>query len=177
MVVARRRAASARLVVAPQTRHRPDARPRRAGRGNQARVQPRVRRTDRRAGSPRRDVPAHGVRARSAARRLRPRWRGRLPRPDAADAPRRRPLGDQRDPRSGGGRRVTTTSADTHERVLRIAGDRIRVRIRGEGDPVLLINGLGANVAMWNSLAEQLTGFEVISYDAAGTGHSSTPLL
>ena len=72
---------------------------------------------------------------------------------------------------------MSTTSADTHERVLRIAGGRIRVRIRGEGDPVLLINGLGANVAMWNSLVEQLGGFEVISYDAAGTGHSSTPLL
>ena len=72
---------------------------------------------------------------------------------------------------------MTTTSADSHERVLRVGGTRIRVRIRGEGEPVLLINGLGANVAMWNSLAEQLTGFQVISYDAAGTGHSSTPLL
>lgn len=72
---------------------------------------------------------------------------------------------------------MTTNSAAGHEHVLRVAGSRIRVRIRGEGDPVLLINGLGANVAMWDSLAEQLSGFQVISYDAAGTGHSSTPLL
>ena len=34
----------------------------------------------------------------------------------------------------------------------------------------------GANVAMWNSLAE-FSGFQVISYDAAGTGRSSTPLI
>jgi poly(3-hydroxyoctanoate) depolymerase len=70
---------------------------------------------------------------------------------------------------------MTARLAAARERVLRVGRDRIHVRVHGEGEPVLLINGLGANIAMWSSLEELLSGFEVISYDATGTGHSSTP--
>ena len=40
---------------------------------------------------------------------------------------------------------------------------------------MLLINGLGANVATWTPLVEQLTGFQLISFDAPGTGMSKSP--
>jgi poly(3-hydroxyoctanoate) depolymerase len=70
-----------------------------------------------------------------------------------------------------------TTDTFGVERFVNISGRRVRVRVRGEGAPVLLINGLGANIAMWTPLLAQLEGFEVISFDAPGTGRSQTPLL
>jgi poly(3-hydroxyoctanoate) depolymerase len=63
------------------------------------------------------------------------------------------------------------------ERFISISGGPVRVRVRGEGAPLLLINGLGANVATWTPLVEQLGGFKVISFDAPGTGNSYTPLI
>ena len=44
------------------------------------------------------------------------------------------------------------------ERIVDICGRPVRVRVHGEGPPVLLINGLGANVATWTPLLDQLTG-------------------
>ena len=41
---------------------------------------------------------------------------------------------------------------------------------------MLLINGLGANVATWTPLVEQLDGFQLISFDAPGTGTSKSPV-
>ncbi len=61
--------------------------------------------------------------------------------------------------------------------MLDISGRSVRARIHGEGPPVLLINGLGANVSMWASLLEQLEGFQVITFDAPGAGRSQAPLL
>ena len=63
------------------------------------------------------------------------------------------------------------------QRIINISGGPVRVRIGGEGAPLLLINGLGANVATWTPLVEQLGGFKVISFDAPGTGNSYTPLF
>jgi pimeloyl-ACP methyl ester carboxylesterase len=51
------------------------------------------------------------------------------------------------------------------------------VQVRGEGRPLLLINGLGANVAMWTPLMKQLDKFQVICFDAPGTGRSQAPLV
>lgn len=61
------------------------------------------------------------------------------------------------------------------ERTVHVGRHRLRVSIRGEGRPVLLINGLGASIAMWAALQEDLAGLQVISFDAPGTGRSSTP--
>jgi poly(3-hydroxyoctanoate) depolymerase len=58
---------------------------------------------------------------------------------------------------------------------IRVHGHSLRVSIRGIGAPVLLINGLGGSLSLWKALYEDLTGFQVISFDAPGTGHSSTP--
>ena len=52
---------------------------------------------------------------------------------------------------------------------------RIHVQERGEGDPLLLINGLGANTDMWSPLAARFRDRRIILFDAPGTGRSSTP--
>lgn len=61
------------------------------------------------------------------------------------------------------------------ERMVQVGRHRLRVSIRGEGRPVLLMNGLGASIAMWDALHEDLTGLKVISFDAPGVGRSSSP--
>jgi pimeloyl-ACP methyl ester carboxylesterase len=60
---------------------------------------------------------------------------------------------------------------------VQLGRDRLRVLVRGEGTPVLLINGLGASLPMWRPLLEDLQGLEVVAFDAPGTGQSSTPRL
>ena len=61
-------------------------------------------------------------------------------------------------------------------RTVELGGYRIAVSRQGTGRPVLLINGLGANMAMWRSLIGDLGGLHTICFDAPGTGKSSTPL-
>ena len=61
------------------------------------------------------------------------------------------------------------------ERYTDIGGRRVRVRVQGEGPPILLINGLGGNVATWSPLLAELKGFEVITFDAPGVGRSQSP--
>jgi poly(3-hydroxyalkanoate) depolymerase len=52
---------------------------------------------------------------------------------------------------------------------------RIHVQERGEGEPLLLINGLGANTDMWSPFASQFPERRIVLFDAPGTGRSSTP--
>ena len=49
--------------------------------------------------------------------------------------------------------------------------------MRGDGHPVLLLNGVGGSIALWDAMYEDLRDFQIISFDAPGTGHSSTPRL
>ena len=67
------------------------------------------------------------------------------------------------------------TEAD--ERSVCLDGLWIHIRDVGEGPPVLLINGVGADTAMWACMEETLAGFRVISFDAPGAGRSAAPLL
>jgi pimeloyl-ACP methyl ester carboxylesterase len=62
------------------------------------------------------------------------------------------------------------------DRLVEISGRKVRVRVHGDGPPVLLINGLGGNVATWTSLVRDLEGIQVISFDAPGAGRSDSPL-
>lgn len=55
-----------------------------------------------------------------------------------------------------------------------IGRHRIKVSVQGHGRPLLLINGIGANLEMWNPLLPALDA-ETIVYDAPGTGESSMP--
>jgi poly(3-hydroxyoctanoate) depolymerase len=55
----------------------------------------------------------------------------------------------------------------------------VRVSVRGDGPPLLLIMGLGGNVEMWDPLERALTryGIQTIAYDAPGTGESPPRVL
>ena len=63
------------------------------------------------------------------------------------------------------------------ERAVRVAGLRLQVRESGEGRPLLLLNGIGAHVRMWQPLERALGGLRVIAFDAPGAGRSQTPAL
>jgi pimeloyl-ACP methyl ester carboxylesterase len=45
----------------------------------------------------------------------------------------------------------------------------------GDGDPLLLLTGLGGNTDMWAPFRSQITSRRTICFDAPGTGRSSTP--
>jgi poly(3-hydroxyalkanoate) depolymerase len=61
----------------------------------------------------------------------------------------------------------------------RVDGNVVRVSIRGQGRPLLLIMGLGGNIEMWDPLERALGrhGVQTIAYDAPGTGESPPRLL
>ena len=52
---------------------------------------------------------------------------------------------------------------------------RLRVSRQGEGEPVLLIMGLGGGLDMWQPLIDELDGVETIAVDPPGVGRSTTP--
>ena len=56
-------------------------------------------------------------------------------------------------------------------------GQRIFVTVTGQGDPLLLVPGLGNNIGMWVPFMEQFRNRRIIRLDAPGTGLSSTPLF
>ena len=66
----------------------------------------------------------------------------------------------------------------THETTVSARGIELFVRERGEGTPLLMVNGLGGNVEMWGPTEERLAGIaRTIVFDWPGIGHSSTPVL
>jgi poly(3-hydroxyoctanoate) depolymerase len=72
------------------------------------------------------------------------------------------------------------TIADERKRTfVRVDGNVVRVSIRGQGRPLLLIMGLGGNIEMWDPLERALVdhGIQTIAYDAPGTGESPPRLL
>lgn len=65
-----------------------------------------------------------------------------------------------------------TVRAGRHE--LRVSVDG---PVQEQGPPLLLVNGLGGHVRMWDPLRRHLTGVRTIAFDAPGTGDSPTPTL
>jgi len=52
----------------------------------------------------------------------------------------------------------------------------LRVARIGQGEPLLLINGLGANLEMWQPLVRELADeHEIIAFDLPGSGRSARP--
>ena len=62
---------------------------------------------------------------------------------------------------------------------VRVDRHLIRVSIRGEGRPLLLVMGLGGNIEMWDPLERALNEHHIqtIAYDASGTGDSPPRLI
>jgi len=58
-----------------------------------------------------------------------------------------------------------------------LSAQKIRVRVRGEGEPLLLINGMTRPLQSWDQLTRLLPGRTVISFDAPGVGGSPTPVV
>jgi len=56
-----------------------------------------------------------------------------------------------------------------------VEGIRLRVRIEGSGEPLLLVMGIGGNIEMWAPLIGALKGRQTIAFDAPGTGESALP--
>ncbi len=57
-------------------------------------------------------------------------------------------------------------------RWVRLGTARVRVAVLGDGPPLLLINGIGANLEMWQPVVEQLPGRTLVLFDVPGTGES-----
>jgi pimeloyl-ACP methyl ester carboxylesterase len=56
-------------------------------------------------------------------------------------------------------------------------GHRVHVTETGQGDPLLLVPGIGNSTHMWAPFMEQFSNRRVIRLDAPGTGQSSIPLF
>jgi pimeloyl-ACP methyl ester carboxylesterase len=68
--------------------------------------------------------------------------------------------------------------ATTSETTVSTHGIELFVRERGDGFPLLFVNGLGGNAEMWGATEERLSGIaRTIVFDWPGIGRSSTPAL
>jgi poly(3-hydroxyoctanoate) depolymerase len=61
------------------------------------------------------------------------------------------------------------------DRFVSAAGLGIRVSVTGAGPPLLMINGLGANIELWNPLTPMLPRRQLIRFDTPGSGLSTVP--
>ena len=63
--------------------------------------------------------------------------------------------------------------------VVRVDRHLLRVAIRGEGRPLLLVMGIGGNIEMWGPFERALHehGIQTIAYDASGAGYSPARLV
>lgn len=59
----------------------------------------------------------------------------------------------------------------------RIGPTRVRVRTQGQGEPLLLVMGIGGSLDMWEPLAEHLPGRKLVMFDFPGTGESTISWL
>lgn len=60
---------------------------------------------------------------------------------------------------------------------VQVGGHHVRVRVGGEGDPLLLLNGTTRPLESWDAFTEALPGRRLISLDVPGVGLSPTPVL
>lgn len=59
----------------------------------------------------------------------------------------------------------------------RIGPTRVRVRTQGQGEPLLLVMGIGGSPDMWEPVAKHLPGRELVMFDFPGTGESTISWL
>jgi pimeloyl-ACP methyl ester carboxylesterase len=63
------------------------------------------------------------------------------------------------------------------EEWVKLRGSKILVRRHGEGEPVLLLNGIGSHTGMWRPIEGCWPDRQVISFDAPGVGRSRNRLV
>ena len=68
-------------------------------------------------------------------------------------------------------------SVGVESRLRTVHGQQIAMRVEGEGDPLLLINGITRPIKSWEPFTRELRRRTVISFDAPGVGDSPTPAL
>ncbi len=56
-------------------------------------------------------------------------------------------------------------------------GQRVCITEQGEGEPLFLVPGLGNNADMWAPFMAQFPNRRLITFDAPGTGRSTTPFF
>lgn len=61
--------------------------------------------------------------------------------------------------------------------LLHVQGLQVRVRVEGDADPLLLLNGLTRPLESWDPFIEELRGRTVVRFDAPGVGGSQTPIM
>ncbi|MES1928484.1 poly(3-hydroxyalkanoate) depolymerase [Salinisphaera dokdonensis CL-ES53] len=68
--------------------------------------------------------------------------------------------------------------SQAHLREMVVRGARVRVSMQGEGEPLLLIMGIGASLDMWAPFERAMVarGYQVIAFDLPGAG-ASKPLF
>lgn len=72
---------------------------------------------------------------------------------------------------------MTKTRARANDsRMLSVGGLQVRIRVAGDGPPLLLLNGLTRPLESWDPLTQALSR-TVVSFDAPGIGASPTPVL
>ncbi len=62
-------------------------------------------------------------------------------------------------------------------RVVWVRGHQVCLRVEGEGEPLLLINGLTRSIKAWAPFVKSLGERTVVSFDAPGVGDSPPPIL
>lgn len=62
-------------------------------------------------------------------------------------------------------------------RVVSVHGHQLRLRVEGEGPPLLLLNGLTRPLSCWDAFIEALGQRTIVTFDAPGVGESSSPVL
>lgn len=72
---------------------------------------------------------------------------------------------------------MNTARTDTNDRWIDAGHHTVRVRVTGPDRhvPLVLVNGLGANLEIWEPLLEALPNRRLITFDAPGVGGSPTP--
>lgn len=65
----------------------------------------------------------------------------------------------------------------TETRGVSVGGHHLRLRVRGEGEPLLLLNGITRPLESWDAFADAVPDRRLISFDMPGAGLSPTPVL
>ncbi len=69
------------------------------------------------------------------------------------------------------------TAPPAGTRLVRLGRRAVRVRVQGEGEPLLLLNGLTRPLESWEPVSRELEGRTLVTLDLPGVGLSRTPLL